>query len=53
MSKKTDVEDTRRAWLWHASCPEGKIFTGAEIDKKEKEGWVDSPTKIKRKSTAE
>ena len=32
-----------RAWRYHPSCPEGKIFWSDEAP----EGWVDTPAKLK------
>jgi hypothetical protein len=35
------------AWRWHTSCPNGKIIkTDIELDKLEKEGWVNHPKNI-------
>jgi len=44
-------EKEMRCWRYSPDCPEGKIFTGAEaIAAAEKDGWVDSPAKLKRRS---
>lgn len=34
--------------LFHADCPSGKRFVGAEADAAMDEGWVDTPAKLKR-----
>lgn len=36
----------RRQWLYHADCPQGRIFEGDAIAQAVKEGWLDSPAKI-------
>lgn len=39
-------ETPRRCWLFHASCRDGKIFEGDQIDAALEDGWTESPTDL-------
>lgn len=46
--EKPKEENPMRRWLYHKTRRKGQIFTGdADIEKAEKEGWVDHPDKVK------
>jgi len=48
MEDTTDSIEDIRTCLYHKDCPEGKIFDSAKAAAAAmKNGWVDSPAKIK------
>jgi hypothetical protein len=38
-------------WLYHSKCPEGRVFAGAEVSARSKDGWVDTPAKLPKVDT--
>lgn len=42
------MSNTKRAFRFHTDCPKGRVFVGADaIAAAEKDGWVDTPAKLK------
>ena len=38
-------------WMYHADMPKGKIVSTNLLEELEKDGWVDSPAKIKKEES--
>lgn len=48
--ERVSGDPSRKAWRYHPKhAPQGRLFEGAELDKKEEEGWDDHPAPVKKK----